>query len=559
MSAKRTWEEFTSDSINTTENFDKALGKLNMGLNPREIFKKTFKPENIYFSSNVTAVLRKVMKKMPAISNVQLCYCSYDENEDLKFILDNPNVESLGILATHSQLLGADSFHKNLAANTTLRSLKLYCFSFREGSICGLTEALRLNTTLTSFSMNSTVQTLQDSLNFFKVVINHPSIQFLRYELNWHKEVDNFYLEPVDLKFGNLISLDLSNSIFCEYIGTNLFKSLIRASKLKILKLQHSSLGFMTRQFGQYLRQTTILEELYMRSTYLQNDCVPDVLDSMTFNKSIKVVELFDLGNYVSTFSYFYKFLKENDTVETLSYDTHIISRSEIVQICNTLETNTTLTNLYLYPSTRLKTEGSDIIYTPDPVASLIRRNSTLQKLELCNIRLDDNCVLEISSALEDNRTLRYLSLQRNLITDKGLSYLAQVLNINTTLTSLDLQGNGIKYHDTAFNDALIINTTLLSLDLYGNPWDMQGFSNIISSLPSLQVLRELTLSQKYVEGNTYQMISHSLMLNTTLVSFNIHEKKGDLFSGDIFLGDLYQKRSLFELLYFSLYSTYPL
>src|SRR3989338_226420 len=84
--------------------------------------------------------------------------------------------------------------------------------------------------------------------------------------------------------------------------------------------------------------------------------------------------------------------------------------------------------------------DGNSICYLIDALST----NTTLQKLTLWNLDIDDGLIERFIEALNTNTTLRSLSLVRNDITSLGVEKLASFLAHNTTLEGLKLTGNSI-------------------------------------------------------------------------------------------------------------------
>jgi len=105
-------------------------------------------------------------------------------------------------------------------------------------------------------------------------------------------------------------------------------------------------------------------------------------------------------------------------------------------------------------------------------LASGLKNNSTLQRLNLSSTRIGDLGVQYIVKALlNNNNILKVLILIDNEITDRGAEHIAVMLKTNRTLTQLFLSTNEISDEGVAMlaNALQNHNNTLEYLDLSGN------------------------------------------------------------------------------------------
>lgn len=141
------------------------------------------------------------------------------------------------------------------------------------------------------------------------------------------------------------------------------------------------------------------------------------------------------------------------------SYVTHLDTISFVKEICNALESNTTITSLSF--NKYLEDEGTTII------AELLKKNSTLLKVYLGKSGIKDKGAIAIAAALEKNSTLTFIDISHNLIKKEGAVAIAAALKKNATLAHIDLSCNDIGYKGTkAIKKALKINNSMTSLSM---------------------------------------------------------------------------------------------
>jgi hypothetical protein len=108
-------------------------------------------------------------------------------------------------------------------------------------------------------------------------------------------------------------------------------------------------------------------------------------------------------------------------------------------------------------------------------LAKMLRKNTTLRKLDLEGNLLGPQSASEFGRALMVNKTLKTLTLESNLLNSEngddqwGLYDLAEFLPKNTTLLSLNLANNQIDEKSGAiFKEKLDQNDTLIDFDFSG-------------------------------------------------------------------------------------------
>lgn len=563
MSAKRTFNKFKSDNFHSKKTWDEGLKLLEKYTHPKYTFKKTFSVSTHSFTSEETIALKKVIKKMPMVTSISLYFCGF-KDENSYFFVDNPHLKSLKFAEAMDNFCGSDFFCEKIISNTIIRSLSLTSFGSNRRSYENLAEALTLNTFLRTFFCNFSFSTYGFFINFFIAIVTHPSIQDVQFAPHWSPLPNDYDCEITNLKFGNLICLNLDGFDFNVFSKLDLFFFLRQVTTLKKLSLEHATLKSATQSFCTFVKRTTTLEELYMKYASLEDSFTVTFFHHITNNNSIKIFEVPKFARLDSNIISLSHAIMHNTVLESIAYNNDDISEIMLTSICEALKSNVSVTDLSIVSEqTHHETESDhESDKTRHPIASLLHVNSTLCKLHLNGFEFDNNFTLDLSEALKVNTTLTHLALINDDIDDTGLISMAEVLTVNTSLMVLDLSCNKIKYHTNILNKALRSNTTLTSLCLYGNEMNSEGISNFVSCIPSLSVLRHLsiTLNDETISeiANIYGKAIANLELNESIVSFDIYNVSNYLEVKLFNLNDLRQRRTLFELLFFALYSFYP-
>jgi Ran GTPase-activating protein (RanGAP) involved in mRNA processing and transport len=158
-------------------------------------------------------------------------------------------------------------------------------------------------------------------------------------------------------------------------------------------------------------------------------------------------------------------------------------------------------------------------------IASTLKRNTTLTRLDLSNNKIGDAVATQIAAALKGNTILRRLGLGCNEIRDEGVRQIASALKENTTLTSLDLEQIGIGDKGVSqIAEILKENTTLIRLNLGGNKIRGEGGIQIASALKKNKTLTHLRLQKNNINGEAAIQIASALKENTTLTRLDLGE-----------------------------------
>ena len=112
----------------------------------------------------------------------------------------------------------------------------------------------------------------------------------------------------------------------------------------------------------------------------------------------------------------------------------------------------------------------------PAALAHLVRNKTSLIKLSLEDLTLDDDHIVELAQALEINKTLKYLKLWGCAVLDRGVTALAHMMEKNTAVEQLDLSYNEIgNVGCVSLAKSLHVTKTLKALKLVRNESILAG------------------------------------------------------------------------------------
>ncbi len=208
--------------------------------------------------------------------------------------------------------------------------------------------------------------------------------------------------------------------------------------------------------------------------------------------------------------------LKENTTLLSLELCNNNLTAEECRVIAGALEENTTLKTF---------TYSNDV---DEPAAAALARmlykNNTLSTLAMTGCKLfDDVCAELLVKALETNRTLTSLGLRCNNLGLSTCTALHTVLKMNPSLTSLDLTHNEIgDIGGLTIFKALEAGSTLRELRMENTGLGPACAIAVPMFLQHNSTLRTLELKRNPLSNTICTDLAKTLETNTTLTSLSI-------------------------------------
>lgn len=236
-------------------------------------------------------------------------------------------------------------------------------------------------------------------------------------------------------------------------------------------------------------------------------------------NTSIKILDLCNLGDMYVYSDIIGKLIKTNKYLESLNLGRMII---DVDTICDALNSNYTLKKLNLC--------GCVIGITEiDCIAKMLQSNSSLEKLHLYEMDMDDSNGLRLlSNALKLNTSLKVISLGelQNYISEDFIDLLKS-LKSNITLTELDIGCNNLEDVDSFANcisELLDVNTTLKKINLSNCQINHSGVTKIAMGLMNNKTLTDLDLRYCKSGNDGAWAIGHLLKHNNTLKNIGLYD-----------------------------------
>ena len=243
----------------------------------------------------------------------------------------------------------------------------------------------------------------------------------------------------------------------------------------------------------------------------------PQVLAALLENGKIKTLNL--SGTFLDDKSAkdLASLLKTNTTLQRIYLADNDFGTEGFIAICGALEENANLITL------DLSQNDADGLEYVEAIASMVEKNRTLQILELGICRIDAEKLPILAKALEENLALTQLGLGFNLIGPEGISTILKIVEKKPLLKVLDLSGNKIGSEGGKLvAEILKTNTTLMRLDLAYNYLGPIGANAILNAIPDNATLRSLSLSYNQINGSNAKSIASMLRQNTGLSSLDL-------------------------------------
>ena len=238
----------------------------------------------------------------------------------------------------------------------------------------------------------------------------------------------------------HLKTLDLSDNPNIRQGGAvPLITSLTAHNSLEQLQLHETGIGVEDCQvLSILLSSSASLKELDISGNELTPEAVELIISGLHYNTILTKLDMnfscFSLQNTISLASV----LSTNHTLVYLNLRDCEIDSDEACQLANALTTNDTLQTLHIEDNPRIEAIGATAF------AKMLRTNSTLVCLDLCECNIDSEGACQLASALCTNDTLQKLSVSGNSIGVEGASAVAEMLQKNKSLKVLNIRDDSV-------------------------------------------------------------------------------------------------------------------
>ena len=236
-----------------------------------------------------------------------------------------------------------------------------------------------------------------------------------------------------------LEKLNLSHNPLIGCGGAVQLVSSLHSSKLRELDMSHTGISDADYEcIASYIHSTTSLESLSIEENDISVESIDSLCIALSANSSMRTLVMRDCHLTTSHCVCLGQLLRHpiHCTIEELDLSLCSMTSDGVGEVVSGLSDNHTLRVLNLSDNHNIGSEGAVAI------ATMLKRNSSLERLHLGSCSIGSSGGVELGAALERNKTLRVLVLSGNAIGDDGVRELCAGLENNSSLGVLDLHGD---------------------------------------------------------------------------------------------------------------------
>jgi len=314
---------------------------------------------------------------------------------------------------------------------------------------------------------------------------------------------NNIYLEEINLGNNNLQS--------SVVVILQVMKGI---SNLKKLFLQDNNMSEkVVDDLADIIRNNTGLEELYLGNNDLQSSAVV-VFQALRGISTLKKLNLY--GNNMSgkVVNDLADVFKSNTRLELVSLGRNNLQSSAVV-ILQAMKGISNLKELFLQDNNMSEKVVDDL-------ADVIRNNTGLEELYLCNNDLQSSTVV-VFQALKGISTLKKLNLYGNNMSGKVVNDLADVLKNNTCLEVLGLGNNNLLSSVLVILQALKRKSNLKALYLGSNFISRIVIDDLAEVIRNNNCLKHLNLFNNNLHSSAV-VVLQALETVSTLESLDLDD-----------------------------------
>lgn len=219
--------------------------------------------------------------------------------------------------------------------------------------------------------------------------------------------------------------------------------------------------------------------------------------------------------------------IRKNRSIETLLLNNNQLGPKGIKAIAPELSCNSTLQTLDLSYNSIKHTGASTLANALKPSPQM---KSTLKALDISGNKISSQGIQALYEALVYNRTIQELKCAANNIGQEGAASMANVLKFNYTLRILDLESNDIGPWGASMlrNVLRDHNRTLESLNLAWNELGSMIAKEMAQVLARNEVLSDVNLRGNGIKSDGVLSLARSLAFNTSLEKLNLTHNNFD-------------------------------
>ena len=293
---------------------------------------------------------------------------------------------------------------------------------------------------------------------------NHPLLWEQLEFINCRGDLETLWTMSLSLDLVRHFSL--VRNVDAEHSGCASMGSILRYSKnLASLRLTTSIEVKDAESLADGLSSNTTLERLDFHWSSFSAESSLELARGLRLNKTLTEVEFFGCGLEDSQLADICAAVRYHPRLQKLILNNNKAGSQCTLPLCTMLESNSCRVEEL---SLGFQAYDSESQFDISQLAAALSKNTSLQSLDLSNLRLQDRDAVALAHMLTQNSTLTELKIARNKIGDEGISLFAERLPMMKGLKRLSLWGN--PFSEAAAKQLLAglrCNTELESLDLF--------------------------------------------------------------------------------------------
>ena len=375
--------------------------------------------------------------------------------------------------------------------NNTVQSLSISNNRFKDDDAKRICKALSSNTVLQKLDFLNNNITTKGALAISEFVqksiaLKHLKLSWTNYSINTDISIINFSQQCVR----DIEVLIITNVLYNNKISAKLDLS---CNKISENGAEHISKCIIVNKS---------LTEIILSGNKISNTGLEKLATALHINRTLQKLNI--SCNKISEEGAIAisKCLRNNNTLLELNMSHNEISNNGIVNIARALQENTTLRMLDISYNNISDDKGT--------VSHNLKKNSSLQELNMSHNLISNPVLLTIGVGLQENTTLRVLDTSINKITDDGIPAFSNYIKNNSKLQKLRILWN---------EDDHLVDLNFMFQSCTMCKMNLSDTETILISafLFSSVNITKLNISHNYITDVGAVAISECLINNNTL------------------------------------------
>ena len=396
----------------------------------------------------------------------------------------NTTLTQMNLSGNSIGVAGAASLAKAIKVNTTLTQINLSSNNIGDSGAASLAEAMKVNKTLTRMTLESNN-------------IGVAGAASLAEAMKVNTRLTELYLRINNIGAAGAASL-------AEAMKVN--------TTLTQMNLSTNNIGVAgAASLAEAMKGNTTLTQMILGSNNIGAAGAASLAEAMKVNTTLTQMHLESNNIGVAGAASLAEAIKVNTALSELYLWNNNVGAAGAAFVAEAMKVNTTLTQMNL--------SGSNIgVAGAASLAEAMKVNTTLAQINLSGNNIGDSGAASLAEAIKVDASLTQMNLSGNNIGDVGAASLADGIKVNTRLTQLYLRNNNIGDAGAAsFAEGIKVNTTLTQLYLEINNIGDAGAASLAEAIKVNTTLTQLYLKKNNVGAAGTASLAEAMKVNTTV------------------------------------------